>query len=446
MRRTWVQAVTVGLVSTVLLVILERIVAATSSTLYNGYLFQPWSSNDFMQEVKINDLINEGPSGLWWLHVQPPGLESMRFALAVPEWLSGATLTSQGIDERMYLAYAVLFGVLSATALFALYPGTLAMATLLDGTFLSATLVTVMLLLLYLTIRTGSATWLNWWLVALLVVSMTRTIFQLQILILIPLVVWAMYRTRITVRTTTAIVVSVVLLGSLFLLPLKQFVLYDTTATTTFAGNHQIEVVSYRPTQAELDAVQVPPEILDTAQEFVSGFNSPENVRLNYVLSQVGNKYYLSHPAQVAKNLVWGFQMNLAQAFKFTHEYSSRDGVQANRFVAALPWTPPMVNGLSVAFYLLVLLLTLGSLLYARGWRGLLRLAWRYWPLLFVVGATMLTFLLANRYDWSEADRLKFIVEPFFAVVFVASLHEAWTARQRGSLAANSPPVDSRSL
>ena len=463
LSRTSAQALLIGLLSTLLLALVEWMLTR-SGDLIAGYRFHAWSSEEFMQEVRINDLLAVGPIGLWYLHVQPPMLETMRFLLSLPEYLSGGRMTAQMIDQRMYGLYAVLYGVLNAvvyawiatltrsrrwalagTILFALYPGTLAIATLLDGTFPSSVFVTGMLFLLFLTIRTRSATLLNWWLASLLLVSLTRTIFQLQVLIFVPVVVWLLYRTRIGARSTTAIVLSVVLTGSLFLLPAKQYALYRTTATTSFAGNHQIEVVSYRPTDAELDAVEVPPEILDTAARFVSGYNSPENIRLNYVLTQVGNDYYRENPFQVAKNLIWGFQMNTAQAFKFTHEYSSTGPQQPNRLAAAMPWTPPMVNGISVTFYLLVLLATFLALLYAFTWRGLLRRAWRYWPLLFVVGMTMLTFLLANRYDWSEADRLKFIVEPFFAVTFFASLAFAVrTFRDRRSRARHVPRIDSR--
>ena len=149
------------------------------------------------------------------------------------------------------------------------------------------------------------------------------------------------------------------------------------------------------------------------------------------MLTQVGNHYYLSNPVQVVKNLIWGFQMNLAQAFKFTHEYSSEDGTQANRLVAALPWTPPMVNGISVTFYLLALLVIALSLVYAFGWRGVWRRFVRYWPVAFVVGSITLTFLLANRYDWSEADRLKYVIEPFVVVVGFAAVHAAVRERRR---------------
>lgn len=446
------QAVLIGAVSSALLMLWQAmLVQFRSDQLFDGYRFQEWSGDTFMQSVAINDLLAVGPIGLWYLHVQPPMLDGMRFLLALPEWIGGSNIATQTIDQRQYVIYALLYGVMNAfvfawlqtltgssrwsiagAVVWAVYPGNLAMATLLDGTYLSAALITIMLFLLYLAIATRRVLFLNLWLLALLLTTLTRTIFQLQILVFIPLIVWSLYRYRISARSGVAIAMSVVLVGSLFLLPAKQFALYDTTATTSFAGNHQIEVVSYRPSQEELDAVDVPPEILANAERFVSGFNSPENVALNYTLTQVGNAYYLSDPFQVAKNLLWGIQMNTAQAFKFTSEYAP------NRFVESLPWNPPRVNGISVTFYLIGLALIVFSYLYAFGVRGVVTRVRRYWPLAFVFSAIMLTIMLANRYDWSEADRLKSMLLPTVIVILIFGLWSAW---RRRSASAHSRPA-----
>lgn len=440
------EAIAVGFVGTLVLLAYEwALLTFSSDRLFDGYRFQAWSSNDFMQEVKIQDLVDAGPAALWYLHVQPPMLETLRLMLSLPEYLTGGTMTAQMIDQRMYALYAVLFGVLLFTVFLwvriltrsrvsayvgavvvGAYPGTIAMATLLDGTFPSAVLATLMLFLLYLAIRQGSPRMLNWWLLSLVLLSFTRTIFQLQILIFMPVVVFLLYRYRMHSVKPLAVTLSVILTGSLFLLPAKQYALYDTTATTSFAGNHQVEVVSYRPTEAELSAVEVPQDIVENAENFVSGFNSPDNVELNYVLTQVGTDYYLREPFQVVKNLLWGVQMNTFQAFRWTHDYSITGAGPANIAADSLPWTPPSNVVLSWAFYWLALLITVGSLLYVYGLRGLLRHARTYLALVFIVGTTMLTFLLANRYDWTEADRLKYILMPFFGIVFVVSISRAW--------------------
>jgi hypothetical protein len=448
-RSRWRDPLLVGILGTLTLLMFEALVRTTrAQDLFGGYRFQAWSSEEFMQEVRINDLLEVGPIGLWYLHVQPPMLETLRFLLSMPEYLSGERMTPQMIDERMYAAYAVFYGALLAIAFLWLrsltgsrvwavtgvlvigaYPGTIAMATLLDGTFPSAVLTTLMLYLLYVALRNRSARLLNWWLVSLLVLSWTRTIFQLQILIMIPVVVWLIYRYRMGNRTWVAISVSIALTAGLFLLPLKQYLLYNTTATTSFAGNHQVEVVSYRPTPEELAAVEVPQDILVNASKFVSGFNSPENIATNYTLSQVGNQYYLRDPFQVVKNLIWGAQMNSAQALHWTHDYSIIGAGPANIAADTLPWTPPSNSLLSTTFYVLILLATAGCLLYAFGTRGLLRRARTYLAFIFILATTMITFLLANRYDWTEADRLKFVVVPFFLTLFIASL--AWATRAR---------------
>lgn len=461
------EALAVGAIGTLLLLAYEWVLLTfASDRLFAGYRFQAWSSNDFMQEVKIQDLVDAGPVALWYLHVQPPVLEALRLILSFPEYLTGGTMTAQMIDQRMYVLYAVFYGALLFTVFLwvrtltrsrawayvgavaiGAYPGTIAMATLLDGTFPSAVLATVMLFLLYLAIRQGSPRLLNWWLLSLVLLSFTRTIFQLQILIFMPVVVFLLYRYRMRSAKPIAVVLSVILTGSLFLLPAKQYVLYDTTATTSFAGNHQIEVVSYRPTDAELAAVEVPQDIIGNAEQFDSGFNSPENVELNYILTQVGNDYYLRDPFQVAKNLLWGVQMNTFQAFRWTHDYSIVGAGPANIAADLLPWTPPSNVGLSWVFYWLVLLVTVGALLYVYGIRGLMQLVRTYAALAFIVATTMLTFLLANRYDWTEADRLKYILVPFFCVVFISTISRAaQKARARRESISKEPALESRPI
>ncbi len=451
-KQRWKAPLLAGVLGSLALLLLQTFVRLTrTEDLFGGYRFQAWSSEEFMQEVRINDLLEIGPIGLWYLHVQPPMLEALRFLLVLPEYVTGGSVSAQVIDERMYGLYIVLYGVLIAVCfawvrsltgsarwasvaavVVGAYPGTVAMATLLDGTFPSAVLTTIMLYLLYLALRYRSNRWLNWWLVSVLLLSWTRTIFQLQILVLIPVVVWLIYRYRIIRTSRVAVGISVALVGSLFLLPAKQYALYETTATTSFAGNHQIEVVSYRPTQEELEAVVVPPRILENAEKFVSGFNSPENVATNYVLTQVGNAYYLRDPFQVFKNLLWGVQMNSAQALRFTHDYSILDGGPANIAADTLPWTPPSSVLISAPLYIGAVLATVILLIYTFGIAGVAARARWYAAFLFMVATTLLTVLLANRYDWTEADRLKYVLMPAFFVLFVSSV--AWARRKhRGS-------------
>lgn len=463
----WREAFVIGLIGTMgLLAYQWALLTFAADRLFAGYRFQAWSSNDFMQEVKIQDLVDAGPIALWYLHVQPPMLEALRLTLSLPEYLSDGTMTPQMIDQRMYVLYAIFYGALLFTVFLwvrtltwsrswaylgavaiGAYPGTIAMATLLDGTFPSAVLTTVMLFLLYLAIRQRSPRLLNWWLLSLVLLSLTRTIFQLQILIFMPVVVLLLYRYRMRAVKPAAVGLSAILTGSLFLLPAKQYVLYDTTATTSFAGNHQIEVVSYRPTEAELAAVEVPQDIIENAEMFVSGFNSPENVELNYILAQVGNDYYLREPFQVVKNLLWGVQMNTFQALRWTHDYSIVEPGPANIAADVLPWTPPSNVVMSWAFYLLVIAVTIGSWIYAVGSRRVLQRLRTYAALAFMVGATMLTFLLANRYDWTEADRLKFVLVPSCCVMFVSGVSRAVAkARNRGTPSVVEFALESRSI
>ena len=447
-KQQWKAPLLAGAIGSLALFLFQAVVRLTrTDDLFGGYRFQAWSSEEFMQEVRINDLLEIGPIGLWYLHVQPPMLDAMRFMLVLPEYLTGSSVSARVIDERMYGAYILLYGVLVAVVfawvrsftksskwavvgslVIGAYPGTIAMATLLDGTFLATVLTTIMLYLLYLSLRDRSNRLLNWWLLTLLLLSWTRVVFQIHILILVPIVVWLIYRYRIVRTSRVALGLSVILVGALFALPAKQYVMYGTWATTTFAGNHQVEVVSYRPTPEELAAVEIPDKYLENAERFVSGFNIPANVETNYVLSQVATDYYLRDPFQVFKNLLWGMQMNLSQALLFTHDYSILGAGPANIAADSLPWTPPPSRALGATFYLGPLFAMIALLVYSFGTRGLFARARWYAGFLFMSGIILLTTLLANRYDWSESDRLKFYLIPSAVVVFISSI--AWARRK----------------
>ena len=141
----------------------------------------------------------------------------------------------------------------------------------------------------------------------------------------------------------------------------------------------------------------------------------------------------------MAKNLVWGLQMNVSQGLRFTHDYSILGAGPANIAADSLPWTPPSSRAVAAGLYLGALLGTIALLLYAFGIRGLMARARWYAGFLFVSGIILLTTMLANRYDWSESDRLKFYLVPFSLVLTVSSM--AWARTKYLSCRGRSRPV-----
>src|SRR5262249_52942810 len=103
------------------------------------------------------------------------------------------------LDGRIYLFYCLIYGGFNqliylwlramsfqqgisgvVVSLWAIYPGNLAMATLLDSTYLSAFLIAWTIFLQYLYLRDPSVRRLVVFLVVFLIASLTRTLFQIH--------------------------------------------------------------------------------------------------------------------------------------------------------------------------------------------------------------------------------------------------------------------------
>ena len=148
------------------------------------YLFQVFASDDLMQTVKIQELSNFGPMGLWYFHIYPPLHQAVLYVLALPNVLTNQPVSSEVVDLRLYFVYAIIFGLLNAiifvwvrdltrstrlglvvVVLWSIYPGNLQMATLVDGTYLSLYLTTLTFYFLYRFLRTRHAKYLTYWLI-----------------------------------------------------------------------------------------------------------------------------------------------------------------------------------------------------------------------------------------------------------------------------------------
>jgi hypothetical protein len=111
-----------------------------------------------MQTVSLEDLRTEPLVTLWSIHIQPPALDAIRAILARLWPASDPPTAVEHVDRLLYQLWSVCYGILGAlvflwmheltdakaaavTALVVmLHPATLFYATFLDGTFLSALL------------------------------------------------------------------------------------------------------------------------------------------------------------------------------------------------------------------------------------------------------------------------------------------------------------------
>ena len=304
---------------------------------------QSWPSDDMMQTVQINSLISAGVKGFWYLHVQPPMFDFARYLLVLPEIFTHQKINGLILDHRIYVFYILIFSMLNVflykfailvgiqkkyailvTIVWGLYPGNLLCATLLEGTYLSTFLLTLMFYYCFKAFSNKNLGTYCLFLVFVLIVSLTRTVFQIHILI--PIILfsfWFVFFNKSVIGKTISLqLLASVLIISLLALPIKQQILFGTTSTTTFAGDQKMGFIWAQYTEKTLEQIVVPPKVVANSHKFVSKFNSPENVIHNYRLEHLFNQVILEQPASVTKGIVKSDWLNFKNASHPTSNYT----------------------------------------------------------------------------------------------------------------------------
>jgi hypothetical protein len=405
----------------------QHLQATISQALFDGFYFQTWHSDSLLQTVTIHSLREKGLISFWYLHIQPPLYDFIRYLLSFRSVGEPYILDGTSLDGRIYLFYCLIYGSFNqliylwfraigfqhkvsvlVTTLWATHPGNLAMATLLDSTYLSAFLIAWAIFLQYLYLREPSVRGLALFLGILLMASWTRTLFQLQFFILLlGSVVFCvfMFHRRDLVRAS---VVVLPLALAFFLLPLKQQYLYGTLSTTTSAGQHKVEGIWYRPTVEEINVIPVPKVYVENARRFQNKNNSVEQVVLNYRYERIFWNVLISEPAVVLDGLRKSLLQGLHRVWIPTQDYVSAG---PNRLIETVPWVKlsRLLSG-GLAYLPLILLGLVGYLLAI--YYQLCDFRPRFLMIVGFIGLAFATIAVgSNRYEWTEAERLKFLIE-----------------------------------
>lgn len=421
-----------------------------------GFYFQETSSDALMQTLEIRTLISDPIRSIWYLHVNPPLFDVIRLLLIIPDHLLGNDITGMLVDRRLYLFYAGLFASMNVLIYrtlrlldcsqiwsivvvlgWSVYPGNISMATYLDPTYLSA-------FLLMLATNQGMM-WINGGrtrntygtLIALMLLSWTRSLFQIQLLL--PIVLFAIYRFIRKREFRLPAMVQLALVLMLAALPLKQFALFGTFSTSSFVGAHQLGLIQYEPTSEELSAVSVPDRLITNASKIESKYNSLANAIQNFQQESVFRDRLRDAPFASVSNIPDSIVKVGRNALSATQEY------QPNQASEQLPWASLsrwLFSGwryLALAVFGLVGLVARTRLRNARV--NVLLLATG------VVGLQILAGALRSRFgvfEWVEANRLKFILEPMIfclvgagAVTLSHFLKPATLRRLRGARGGN---------
>ena len=475
--------VTVALVSTAFLLAIEALVRATTAPelLAEGYRFQAWSSNWMMQNLGLEDMAPFGPLALWLKHAYPPGLDVIRYALMMPEWGSGLDPDPVAVDERLYIVYAFLYGITNAIAfawvrdltkswrwgvlaasLWALSPGHILLATLLEPSELSLVSVSFSFYFLYRFLKTRRPGYASAFFIALLVASWARSFIQIYVLVILVVAVISFHiMANKTSRRWGWTLLNVVLIALIFAYPVKQFVMFDTWSTTTFGGYHRVGMLHLEPRDVESPSAQgtnapsdgwasiedqvavasgtiivsePAQDIIDNALRFSSRFNTQELVRDNYRLEAAANQYLRNYPLESIQALFKSLGITIPEMLRPTSIYTNNVIVESLPYRGVWDW---LVSGWRV---LLILAAAVALTVYQRRWSGLVQLSRRYaWLGLYFV-LILLPIIWSNRYFpdrqdegpiWTDAVRQKMFLAMPIVVFVITSLSHASNAFRR---------------
>ncbi len=398
----------------------------------DGVHFQVWTSEGMMQTLPAKHLQESPLQTLWYLHIQPPMFDVVRGTLV--QFLPADNLVNN-LDRALQLVYVVCFAILAtrmfqwtrrladtklaiaAWLVWIAYPGPIFVATLLDGSFLSTTLGCLFFYELWRLRRPdGSIYVLTFFALCLF---FTRTVFQWYTFPIVAVLLFVQHAGWRRIATFLAV-------SALFTVPYmaKQRMLFGTISTTTFSGRHAAGLVWYRPGAEE---VAVTKAALDyhypeAAKAYEGGkVHNTEDVAIeNLVYGKLTSGFVKRHPDAVWRGIKKSFIQNNKSFWKPTANYST------NVLTDRLPWAESFNKVFSGFTYGGIL--AVAAIAWCVGWVGkarrLRRGPWRelieqagYELSLFTFGLFIYsTCVMANIYDWVEADRLKLFLEPAFFV------------------------------
>lgn len=415
--------------------------------LFRGAYFESTSSEEMMQTLELNFLIDHPIRSFWYLHFQPPGFDFLRLVLALPEVIFGSRPSLETLDLRIYLVHIVMFGAMNAiifywvramsgspaialvtSVIWAAYPGNIAMVTYLDSMYLSSFLLMVCAHLWFMYLRLRR---LGFALSACFVgITLTLTRTSLQPVLFAAIVIVGYFIVRQTAGTRMRKKAAGWFLTCLLLsiaYPLKQFVLFGTFSSTSSGGHHLLGMIRYLPTEQEFAKVAVPSRVVNNANKLVNAYNVPEEAITNFRYSQIFLGRIIEEPVISLRETLVSAQRSIVKGAGATQAY------QQNVLVDLLPWSRFSESLFSGSSY--VLFIGLGSVLLLVLRLKDLSLSWRRLlietaPVIAVLAVLTFTIFFGSlRYttaaemgapfgwidgfSWTESNRLKFHLEVF---------------------------------
>lgn len=398
-----------------------------------GYLYQNWTSEDFMQTVSIEDLRNAPLESLANIHIQPPGYDALR-AFLVQIWPSLEIHDAlKHVDLTIYLLWTIANSVggviiflwiaemtntklgLGSALFFLLHPGWIYYTTFLDTTLPSALLILWMFYLLW-RIQTGKTSVIPL-IIVLLLLFFTRSLFQWQF---IPVITLSLLFLRIPLRKTALILIIVSTIFGLYIIKQKRdFGIISTSSFTGINLTSAFNVGDYNHPYAiedmQEDKEGILPRVLGRTHK-INGTINYNNYQYLWYNKRLTNKVVVFLKKFPVRYLINNTMENLEIYFKPSSRYTT-----PHIIVDRLPWrnfydqlfsTPLQPLFLSIAGTI-SLIEIIKRKEFAKGIAFLL-------PAIYI-------FSLCVLFEKGENNRYKFFLEPVFYVFILSQFFTLYT-------------------
>jgi len=405
----------------------------------NGYLFQAWASESFMQTVSIEDLRNAPLESLANIHIQPPGYDALR-AILVQFWPSLEIHDAlKQVDLSIYFLWAIAYSLggmivflwlegmtnvkfaLASALLFFLHPGWIYYATFLDTTLPSALLILWMFYLLW-KIRMGDMQ-ITPLVVILLLLFFVRSLFQIHF---IPVIAATLFLLKMPWRKLALFLAIVSMVFGLYIIKQKtQFNLMSTSSFTGINLTSSVSITDYdHPYAIDFDeeATRGLPGVLSRTEK-ITGTINYNNYEYLYYNKRLTNKFVQFIKKFPVRKLAMNYLENLQIYFTPSSRYTT-----PHMIVDHLPWRNVYERIFSSPVFPVLLVLA-----------GLIALIKIFKQKTFAAATAMLlpafyVFILCVLFEKGENNRYKFFLEPVYYVFVFSQLFSLYTWIRAGKI------------
>jgi hypothetical protein len=206
------------------------------------------------------------------------------------------------------------------------------------------------------------------------------------------------------------VIVPVFLVVAVFLF--KQHMLFGTLSTTTFTGEHKLGLIQYHPTTEDINrfTTTLDYKYPDQAKGLDSKYNNEQQAITNLVYDKIFLDRLICCFVESMQGVARSINQNIRDFWRPTSQYSMF------KYLDKLFWRGIYDFIFSKVF---ILPLTLSIVFWITQNKHCLRTICRSITTAFVAVYILMIILIGNRYEWVEANRLKFLLEPSLYVFVV---------------------------